>query len=343
MFADHPISYLSDNFTPASFVSHAASVKRLALKKVDLLPRIQHKVLVTPELAPIFRGKEDDLTQRFAIITRVLDGQGLQTDSGTHGQRGYRGDYLFAWIGCTTPLEEKVWKVMAQLGSRLFFLLMDTEQPVTVEDLLASTQGPPYKERLTKCKGAIHALLTDLFQVEKGQPRLIRAVEWNSSEDPQAMREWIARFAMVLAAMRSLPRTPNPFEIAEGKHEQPYRAQTILYNLARGHALVHGRRRLSEEDLPPIAKVTVSSMPTKAARAFTALVRKGEPLTVVEVQAALGAKSPETARGVMEELRGTGVMDHVEAGPGKAATLCFKSPEWDWCASSEFQALLLGG
>src|SRR3712207_3933042 len=102
----------------ASFVSHAANVSRGELEAVDLLPRIKHKVLITPELAPIFRGKDDELAQRFSIMTRVLDGQGLQTDSGTHGRRGHRGDYLFAWLGCTTPLEDKVWRVIAQLGGR---------------------------------------------------------------------------------------------------------------------------------------------------------------------------------------------------------------------------------
>src|SRR3990172_3902192 len=76
MFAGHRLCYRSDNFTPASFVSHAANRSAKDLQKVDLLPRIKHKVLVTPELATIFRGKEDDLVNQFKIITRVLDGQG---------------------------------------------------------------------------------------------------------------------------------------------------------------------------------------------------------------------------------------------------------------------------
>jgi hypothetical protein len=142
LFADHPLCYVSDNFTPSSFVSHAANRRKAELANVDLLPRIRHKVLVTPELAPVFRGKEDELAKRFSIITRVLDGHGLMTDSGTQGRRGYRGDYLFAWIGCTTPLEPKVWRVMAQLGSRLIFLTMDDQPEVTVDDLVESTEGP---------------------------------------------------------------------------------------------------------------------------------------------------------------------------------------------------------
>ncbi len=74
-FVGHELCYLSDNFTPAAFVSHAANVPRDKLDKVDLLPRIRHKLLVTPELAPIFRGgKEAELTECFSILTRVLDG-----------------------------------------------------------------------------------------------------------------------------------------------------------------------------------------------------------------------------------------------------------------------------
>ena len=48
MFADHPLTYVSDNFTPAAFVSHATNISRGDLETVDLLPRIRHKVFITP-------------------------------------------------------------------------------------------------------------------------------------------------------------------------------------------------------------------------------------------------------------------------------------------------------
>jgi hypothetical protein len=86
--------YRSDQFSAASFVSQSATTAREDLPKVDLLPRIQHKVLLTPDLVTMFRGKQDELTERFSIITRILDGQGFTRDSGTHGQRGYTGDVL---------------------------------------------------------------------------------------------------------------------------------------------------------------------------------------------------------------------------------------------------------
>jgi hypothetical protein len=343
-FAGHPLCYVSDNFTPAAFVSHAATVPRGQLANVDLLPRIRHKVLLTPELASIFRGKEADLTTRFAILTRVLDGDGLMTDSGTHGQRGYRGDYLFAWLGCTTPFDAVVWRVMAQLGSRLFFLLMDNDVEITVADLVASEAMVPYKSRLDSVRAVLQPFLSAFFAAHGG----VRGVKWDSGADPRETKEWIARLATLLAAMRSEPvREGDPergrFEYSPAKKEQPRRAYAILGNLARGHALVRGRRQLTEDDLPPLARVVLCSMPSDCGPVFAALVKSGGyPLTVADVEKVLGVKHPETARKVMRELDRRGVMEFDEKWVGQPSVLRFR-PDWAWCSSAEFRKLLFDG
>ena len=97
--------------------------------------------------------------ERFSIITRVLDGQGLISDSGTHGRRGYEGDYLFAWLGCTTPFDASVWRVMGQLGSRLFFYLLDTHGGIKVDVF----QGGSYLARLTECRREVSQFVDQLF------------------------------------------------------------------------------------------------------------------------------------------------------------------------------------
>jgi hypothetical protein len=316
MFTDHARSYVSDNFTPAAFVSHSANVSRQALSEIDLLPRIKHKVLLTPELAPVFRGKEDELTKRFSILTRVLDGQGLMTDSGTHGQRGYRGDYLFAWLGCTTPFDGKVWKLMAQLGSRMFFLAMNSDEG-TEEALLDDYTREPYQDRLEQCRAAVHTYLTRLFDRGGG----VRGVSWGA--DPQPVLLWIVRCARMLAKMRQ---------------ESPQRAKAVLTNLARGHALVHGRQVVSPADLPIVAQVTGSSMPPGHGQIFTRLVGAKE-LTVAQVQAALGVQR-NTAAAMMRQLHSLGVMKFEERGQGKTGLLRF-TPEWSWCNTPEFQEILL--
>lgn len=342
--AAHDLFYLSDSFTPAAFVSQAASRPTKDLPKVDLLPRIRHKVLVTPELAPVFRGKDDDLVKTFKIITRVLDGHGLKTDSGTHGARGYRGDYLFSWIGATTPFDDSVWRVMGQLGSRLFFFVMgDDSEDVTVEMLVESEEQGDYSERLDACKKVVAVFLRDLFKRHGG----IRAVSWDIKKDARDVKEAIAKLAKLLAEMRSEPtKEANPENDHHGyvpaKREKPWRAHTVLRNLARGHALVHDRTELAHDDLPCIASVAVASMPPALGRIFTALVYKaGDSLSTAECKAALDVRHLETARKVMEELDRRGVASYERLSPGLPGTVTFR-PRWSWCGTEEFAALLRG-
>jgi hypothetical protein len=99
-FADiRELAYPTDKFTPASFVSNAANVAKNKLREIDLLPRIQYKLFIIRDLAPLFSKREDDLNECLGILTRVLDGEGLNTDSGIHGQREYNGEYLFMILG----------------------------------------------------------------------------------------------------------------------------------------------------------------------------------------------------------------------------------------------------
>ena len=337
MFGDATVNgeilcYVSDSFTPASFVSQAANVAAADLKEVDLLPRIRHKILVTPELAPTFRGNEDHLVGTFSVITRVLDGQGFSRDAGTHGQREYRGDYLFNWLGATTPFDQTVWKVMDQLGSRMFFLLVDQHKTLTAEDLMAMTSSVSYREKLAECRQAVHEFLQELFTCYGG----VRGVTWDPENDPRDVRLWIARCAQLLAQVRGAPSKSNPL----GSQEIPLRAHAVLLNLARGHALVQGRTQLTEEDVPLIAEVTFSTMPHPLGAVYRALaVHPQGLLTRAEVQAVLQVKSHNTARDVMEDFQISSVIRYTSQGQGKSAHLTFYE-EWAWCQSPTFQAFL---
>lgn len=80
------VTYRSDHFTPKSFVTHAANVKKEKLSEIDLLPRIKDKVLIVPELAPLFGVRKEDLLDNISILTRVFDGKGYLSDSGVQGR-----------------------------------------------------------------------------------------------------------------------------------------------------------------------------------------------------------------------------------------------------------------
>jgi hypothetical protein len=105
-----PYSYYTDGFTAKSFVSHSTSVSKDELEEIDMLPRIENKIFLTPELAAMFGLKDDDLKQVLGLITRIADGNGLSNDSGAHGHRGYNRDIMFVWVGAAVDIPYKVYK-----------------------------------------------------------------------------------------------------------------------------------------------------------------------------------------------------------------------------------------
>jgi hypothetical protein len=169
---------------------------------------------------------------------------------------------------------------------------------------------------LEQCREAVRTHLTQLFKKFGG----IGGAPWG--EDPQPVLLWIVRCALVLAKMRQ---------------ENPHRAQTVLTNLARGHALVHGRQVITQADLPVIAHVTVSSMPPEYGQIFTRLVGARD-LTVAQVGQILGSHR-NTARTVMRAVGSLGIVKFKEAGPGKTGLLRFED-SFSWCNSTDFQEIL---
>jgi GTPase SAR1 family protein len=92
-----------DDFTPASLVSHAANRKTDDLAKIDILPKMSGKCVITKEMAPMFTGHEDELMKKFAVFASILDGEGYVSGSGSHGQRGYSERIVFTLMGAVTP------------------------------------------------------------------------------------------------------------------------------------------------------------------------------------------------------------------------------------------------
>ena len=68
----HQYFYRSDAITAAAFVTHSSDAKEADLKKRDLLPKIKNKALIVKELSPLFRGKREEVTKTFSILTAVL-------------------------------------------------------------------------------------------------------------------------------------------------------------------------------------------------------------------------------------------------------------------------------
>lgn len=325
-FYGHNHSYLSDDFTPRAFVSHSVNVKEKELEKIDLLPKIRNKVLISPELAPLFEAPKDKLLDNFSILTRVLDGEGLNRDTGTHGHRGYSGDYKFGWLGATTPLKASVWSVMGKIGNRLFFLNM-SEKNRSDEDYLQMFSEQEYQEKVKICRGAILNFLDNHF---KKYP--IRSLEWNNKKDTLLLPE-IIRYAKLLSKCRATLMTwkseKGEYEYNFPIIEEPPRAINCLYIFSKGHALINDRTFLKSEDIEIPRRVCFSSMPHDRFELLKLLIKHEGRLSTEAIQKELMC-SDETARRTMKifEILGVVEVKNLPVGYGRPMNFIEIKPEF---------------
>ena len=302
--------YESDNFTPASFVSHAANVTKDNLREIDLLPKLKGKVLVSKDLSPIFSKREEDLQQQIGILTRVLDGRGYQSDSGVHGKRGYQGDYRFAFLAATTQPDGKVWKVMSRLGPRLLWLVIEPPHQTVEEQVKIMQDDTGYWDKIGVCRQAVSAYLMNLWERMGG----FGGVVWNRQGDNENLLKDIIGLASVGSYLRAqtvrdrADQESGAYTYSPAIVEGPDRYRSLLYNLARGHAIAEGRSSLESDDILLAAKVTLSSAPEERRRLLWALLISREAITIEQAAEAINCSLP-TARAIAREMGSLHLVD----------------------------------
>ena len=290
----------ADDFTPASFVSHAANRSTRQLAQIDLLPRVKDKVMLTKELAPLFRGDDKELRKNFARLTSILDGDGYKTNSGTHGGRGYEGRYVFHWIGATTPIPEHTHKVMAQLGNRLLFYWIDPGE-LTEEELIKFARNDGTANALEECRKAVNDFIEDHF---KRHP--VDSVDPETIAIPEPELTAVVRYARLIAHGRVEVEHEDWGNREAGDPEGPHRIILLLQTLARGLALADGRSAVTQDDLDLVRHVAFSSMPRRRRELLCALIQAGGTLTSAKAEKAQGVSRP-TSIDSMWDLAATGI------------------------------------
>jgi hypothetical protein len=197
-------SYFTDKFTPKSFVSHSATVAKDKLKDVDLLPRIKDKILLTPELSPLFTGKDEDIKEQFGIITRLLDGNGLETESGVHGKRGYHGDYMFTWIGAAVDIPSSVYKFLSTIGFKIYFLRLPRTEVTENELMEQLTSSKKFNEKMEEIEKLLmdYLIWFEICPISLGWNNDQAKIEWDAEKDDKDAIKIIAKLALLLAHIR---------------------------------------------------------------------------------------------------------------------------------------------
>jgi hypothetical protein len=254
---------------------------------------------------------------------------------------------MFTLVGASVDIPYNVYKVLGYLGPKLYFLRLPKED--RSEDQRLKQSREDFSEKQKRIQAALFEYLKWLeirpdMQVEKesGLPK----IRWDFSKDDEMAERYIIRLAKLLAHLRGVAVTWETHNTQGSDYgytrpliEDPSRAGTQLKNLARGHALLHGRNYLAKEDIPIVIKTVLSTASVELVSVFDKLLVNEGRLTTTQITGALNISSP-TARLTMTELSVLELVTMTELGEyedhEKKITL---KPGFEWFLSEEFKKL----
>jgi hypothetical protein len=371
---DYPNTFTTDEFTPASFVSHNSGKSEQELQKIDLLPRIVNKVCIFPELAPLFTSKDEDLSKNFGKIIRLLDGQGFQSDSGGQGHRGYSGQMTFVILGAAVEVPFRVYRLFGNLGQKIYFLRLPRIEKSKEQRKESAKQKNDFKTIISRIKEAVIEYLVWM----DAAPGLVAKLdkddflrfEWNSKKEDEPEQDTalghIVELCELLANLRGVVNTyehsirrnamydatasaeknlntrEDLFENDFAIREDPQRAIAHLKSLAMGHAISQARNYLSSRDIPIVIKTALSSAPIARVRIFDLLLQYEGELTTSSICRELKI-SPHTAQRAMTELYILEIAELHSLSKYSNSELKIKlMDKFSWFLSTEFEELREG-
>jgi len=306
-----------DRFTAASFVSNASNVKKDKLKEIDLLPKIAGKVMLTKELASMFCNDDKALREIFGIVTAVLDGKGYTTATGTHGERGYKENCRFNWIGATTPVPTRVHNIMALFGCRFLFYECNFPEP-SYDEILEKMKSSSSYSMEKECNAVVNSFVNQHF--ERHGVSTVHAADVHI---PDAIFKGLFDYARLMTLGRRAVNVEKrafgddllEFNYYASPAEGVYRPLEMFRSIAIGSALIARRHSLTADDVAIVRHIAFSSIPNKRRVLLRRLIYNSGTLTSTDVVEQLGCSKP-TALQWMRELAATELCDHTERKSG---------------------------
>ena len=301
--------------------------------------------MVTPELATMFSGNQDELVEHFGMLTRILDGRGFQSDTGAHGRRGYSGDYYFTWIGAVIDIPHRVWRLLGNLGPKIYFFRLPEDAKIGKEKLEQIKKMLKANSYLSKLKSSQDAIKELWSNIVNRPGKVDGKIIWDKNRDDEETLDRIVEISMVLANLRGIMPTWQTRDPDSGGSmynfetpiiEDPSRASSAFYNLARGHAVICGRNYIIKEDLCVIIPTALSSAPKERVDLFRLLIENGGKLNTSQFMESARV-SRATALKEMESLCHLGLVEKTEEDSSTKPIKVIKLKEqFNWFLTPEF-------
>ena len=254
MFKNLPngLTHHTDKFTPASFLTQATNVPKDKLEEVDLIRKLPNRVLLVPDLAPMFGRKEQDVRESLSILTRVMDGDGLSNDGGVQGHREFNEECVFVLLGAVVKITPAIWRIVSEMGTRLLFMRMDRINIHTSQNKLLMSQlrnADSFELEISEIRKLVRELISDRIE-NIG----IRKVSIQLPDETEL--ELISKISELVAKLRITVDRESGLE----QNEAPVRVAKQLINILKGRAIVYGRDKIIESDIQLALHIALSSV-----------------------------------------------------------------------------------
>jgi hypothetical protein len=288
----------------------------------------------------MFSAKEEDLHQILGIMTRLADGEGYGSDSGAHGHRGYENGVMFTWLGAAVDIPYKVYKILSNLGAKIYFYRTNFKEESPEELLGYAKESHEFNTRKQEIKVALYDYLKwldighDLFKSE---------LAWDHKRNDENALRYIVGAADLLSYLRCVAKVweshdtqGSDYAYSISQREVPRRAITALSNLAKGHAISEGRNHITLDDIVLPLKTALDTAQIERVSMFSLLLAYGGMLTTDQVMNSLNV-SRTTALRTMAEFKAIGLITIEEQvdGTGRPAKRMVLNPRFNWFLKDE--------
>jgi predicted transcriptional regulator len=217
----YPGMIFRNNFNSKAWVSHSKEEEEV-LRQRDLINKVQNKLLLIPEFAPVVYSREEVLMENLSLLTSLADGHGYISDSGLHSGRGADYDVMFAMVVALVELPYQAYKHLSMLGPKLYFDRMPFKQ-AKKQELIDDLTGKNWETRSKEVKDALFnymkwlevcPLMFDVPVINQNQncnpnndsntppPTTRRVIEWDKSKDNREAISFIADISLFLSVVR---------------------------------------------------------------------------------------------------------------------------------------------
>ena len=288
-FAESSLFYHLSNMTPNTLISGMIIDKK---KIEDLLPQLDGKTLIFKDFTVILEKNRDQRNEIISQLRDAYDGTYSKKFGTLDKKVGY--DSKFSLIAGVTPIIDKHWKVMQQLGERFLKYRLNEDMDATTERAYRN-EGSEAEMR-AELKEAIMGFIMNL-----NVPNDIKFNDSLYKNDLILLAKFIA---MVRTPVQTVSSSEDFYFDFEPVPEQPTRLAKQLKKMAKCLAIVRNKNEVTIDELKIIEKIANFTVPQERVRILEFIaenVQRGQEVTLSMIEKHMKLPYSSTHR-LLEQL-----------------------------------------